>query len=100
MFEFHHLYIKNKHINVYKLLFQDTNSLMYEIELKIYKKILGGIKKCLILVAINISQNTRMIQTNYSMKKRQEEVIAVTIEVFVAWKPRYIHIWWTTKTYC
>ena len=100
MFEFHHLYIKNKHINVYKLLFQDTNSLMYEIELKIYKKILGAIKKCLILVAINISQNTRMIQTNYSMKKRQEEVIAVTIEVFVAWKPRYIHIWWTTKTYC
>ena len=73
---------------------------MYEIELKIYKKILGAIKKCLILVAINISQNTRMIQTNYSMKKRQEEVIAVTIEVFVAWKPRYIHIWWTTKTYC
>ena len=100
MFEFHHLYIKNKHINVYKLLFQDTNSLMYEIELKIYKKILGAIKKCLILVAINISQNTRMIQTNYSMKKRQEEVIAVAIEVFVAWKPRYIHIWWTTKTYC
>ena len=100
MFKFHHHYIKNKHINIYKLLFQDTNSLMYEIELKIYKKILGAIKKCLILVAIKINQDTRMIQTNYSMKKRQEEAIAVAIEVFVAWKPRYIQFWWTTKTYC
>ena len=64
MFEFHQHYIKYKHINIYKLLFQDTNSLMYEIELKIYKKILAAIKKCLILVTIKISQNTRMIQTN------------------------------------
>ena len=45
MFEFHHHYIKNKHINIYKLLLQDNNSLMFEIELKIYKKILGAIKK-------------------------------------------------------
>ena len=73
---------------------------MYEIELKIYKKILAAIKKCLILVTIKISQNTRMIQTNQSMKKGQEEATAVAIEVFVALKPRYIQFWWTTKTYC
>ena len=52
MYEFHNDFIKNKYSNGSRLLFTDTDSLMYEItKLKISMKILATIKKCLILVS-------------------------------------------------
>ena len=62
MYEFHYDYIKNKYVNNSKILF--TDSLMYEIKTDMFMKILVRIKKCLILVIIQLSQNIRMTQTN------------------------------------
>ena len=56
--------IKNKYDNKSRLLSTDTDSLMYELKLKVSTKILAVTKKCFILVMIRISQNTMMIQTN------------------------------------
>ena len=64
MNEFNYDYIKYKHGNNSRLLFTDTDSLMYEIKLKIFMKILVRIKKYLILEIIQLSQNIMMIQTN------------------------------------
>ena len=64
MYEFHYDCVKNKHGNNSRLLFTDTDSLMYEIKQNMYMKILVGVKKCLILASILLSQNIMMIQTN------------------------------------
>ena len=64
MHEFYHDYIKNKHGNNSKLLFTDSDSLMYEIKtIKMSIKIVATIKKCLTLVIIQESQNI-IIRTN------------------------------------
>ena len=69
MYKFHYDYGKNEYDNKSKLLFTDTDSLMYEIKLKISMKILAAIKKCLILVIIQLSQKTIIIQANSSLAK-------------------------------
>ena len=56
--------LKTKYDNKPKLLFKETDSLMYDIKTKDVYKDLATIKKCLILVIIRLSQNTMMIQTN------------------------------------
>ena len=61
MYEFHKGYIKNKHGNISRLLFTDTDILMYEIKTK---DVLVRIKKFLILAIIQLSQNIIIIQTN------------------------------------
>ena len=52
MYESYYDYIKNKYGNKSKLLFTDTDSLMYEIKTEDVMKILVAIKKCLISVII------------------------------------------------
>ena len=61
MYEFHKGYIKNKHGNNSRLLFTDTDILMYEIKTK---DVLVRIKNFLILAIIQLSQNIIIIQTN------------------------------------
>ena len=63
MYEFHYDYIKNEYSNNSRLLFTDTDSLMYEIKTEDIK-ILATIKKLLALVIIQLSQNIAIIQTN------------------------------------
>ena len=59
LFEFHYNYIKNKYGNNSRLLFTDTNSLMYEIETKdVYK---------------DFSKNKEMFDfSNYSTKSKYD----------------------------
>ena len=88
MYEFHYDCIKNKHGNNSRLLFTDTDSLMYEIKQNMYMKILVGVKKCLILAIILLSQNIMMIQTNQFFGKMKDETGGVTIKEFVELKPK------------
>ena len=63
MYEFHYDYIKNKYGNNSRLLFTDTDSLMYEIKTEdVYKDFSKD--KCLTLVIIQLSQHFMVIQTN------------------------------------
>ena len=62
MYKLHFDYIKNKYGNQSRLLFTDTDSLIYEIEAKMFMTVLVTIEKCLMLVIIHLSQNIKMIQ--------------------------------------
>ena len=64
LYEFHYDYIKNKYDNKSKLLFSDTDSLMYEIKTEYVYEDFSTDKKCLILVNIRSSQNAILIQRN------------------------------------
>ena len=66
MYEFHFDYIKNTYGNKPRLrLFSDTENLVWllNLKLKVLTKILVKIKKFLILVNIQLSQDFMMIQT-------------------------------------
>ena len=52
MYEFHYDYIKNKYDNKSKLLFTDTDSLMYEIKTEDVYEDFRSDKKCLISAII------------------------------------------------
>ena len=47
-----------------RLLFTDTDGLVYKIETKMFMTILVAIKKCLILATILLNQNLAIIQMN------------------------------------
>ena len=64
MYEFHYDYIRNKYDNISKLLFTDTDNLMYEIKTEDDYGVLNSDIAMLVLVIIWLSQNAKMIQTN------------------------------------
>ena len=64
MYKFHYDYIKNRYDNNSKLLFSDTDSLMYEVKTEYVCEDFSSDTKCLILVNIRSSQNAILIQTN------------------------------------
>ena len=64
MYEFHYDYIRNKYDNISKLLFTDTDNLMYEIKTEDDYGVLNSDIAMLVLVITWLSQNAKMIQTN------------------------------------
>ena len=62
MYELHYDYIKNKYDN--KLLFTDTDSLMYEIKIEDVCEDFSSEKEMFNSVIIRLSHYTKMIQTN------------------------------------
>ena len=65
MYEFHYDDVKIKHGSNSRLLFTDTDTLMYKIKTKVFMKILVRIKTFFILVVIHLSQSIIVIQTNW-----------------------------------
>ena len=64
IYEFHHDYIKSEYCNNSILLFTDTDKLMYKRKTEdVYEKFSSD-NKMLILVIIQLSENTMIIQTN------------------------------------
>ena len=64
MYEFHYDYIKNQYGNNSRLLFIDTDSLMYEIKTEdVYEDFSKG-KEMFDFSFIQLSQNIMMIQIN------------------------------------
>ena len=55
--------LKKNYGNDSRLLFTDTDSLIYEIKTEDFYESLATIKKCLTLVIIQLSQNIMIIQT-------------------------------------
>ena len=60
----YHACTKNEHGHKLSLLFTDTDSLMYEIKIEDIYENFNNDKKCLILVIIQLSQNSVIIQKN------------------------------------
>ena len=71
MYEFHYDYIRNKYDNISKLLFTDTDNLMYEIKTEDDYGVLNSDIAMLVLVIIWLSQNAKMIQTNSHYKNER-----------------------------
>ena len=67
-YEFHYDFIKNKYNNNSRLLFRETDSLMYEIKTKDVYEDFSNDKETFDFSNYS-SQNTLMIQANYSMVK-------------------------------
>ena len=64
IYEFHYDYIKKKYSNNSRLLFTDTDSLIYEIKTEDVYGEYSKDNKFFILVIIQVSQNIMIIQTN------------------------------------
>ena len=62
MYEFHYDCIKSKYNS--RLLFTETDSLMYEVKTEDVYKDFSNIKKCVTLIIIELSQNIMIVQTN------------------------------------
>ena len=54
-----------------------------KLELKMSMKVLAKIKKCLILVIIQLSQSIMMIKTKLVFGKKKDETASVAITEFV-----------------
>ena len=64
MYEFLHDYIKNKYGNNSRLLFTDTDGLIYEIKTEDVYEDFSNNKEMFDLVIIQVCQNIMIIQTN------------------------------------
>ena len=85
MYEFHYDYIKNKYDNKSKLLFTDTDSLMYEIKIEDVYKDLSSDKEM-------FDFSYYLTKSKYLNKlvigKMKDETDSVVIEEFVGLKPK------------
>ena len=59
-----------------------------ELKLKMSMTIIAAIKKCLIPLIIQLNQNAMIIQTNYSLAKRNIKQEAFANEEFFGLKPK------------
>ena len=76
---------KTLYRNNSRLLFTDTDNLVYEIKTEDVYEDFSNVRKCFILVIIRLSQNTTMIQTVGKMK---DETGGFAIQEFVGLKSK------------
>ena len=88
MFEFHYDYIKNKYNDKSKLLFTDTDSLMYEIKTEDVFEDFSGDKKMFDFTNYSTKSKYYDKSNKLVIGKMKDEAGGVAIEEFVGLKPK------------
>ena len=88
MYKFHYDYIKNKYDNKSKLLFTDTNSLMYEIKTKDVYEDFSSNKEMLDFSSYVTNSKYYDNSNKLVSKKMKDETRGIAIEEFVGLKPK------------
>ena len=88
MYKFHYDYIKNKYDNKSKLLFTDTNSLMYEIKTKDVYEDFSSNKEMLDFSSYVTNSKYYDNSNKLVIKKMKDETRGIAIEEFVGLKPK------------
>ena len=86
MYEFHYDYIKSKYDNNWRLLFIDTDSLMYEIKPEYVHEDFSKDKECLIYYSAEAKYYDD--SNKEVVGKMKDETCGVAIEEFVGLKPK------------
>ena len=94
MYEFHYDYIKNKYGNNSRLLFTDTDSLMYEIKTEDVYKDFSNDKE--MFDFSNYSTKSKYYDNSNKLvvDKMKDETAGVAIEEFVGLKPKMYLYWY------
>ena len=88
MYEFHYDYIKNKYSNKSKLLFTDTDSLMYEIKTEDVYEDFSSNKKMFDFSTCSTKSKYYDNPNKLVIRKMKDETGGVAIEEFVGLKPK------------
>ena len=88
MYEFHYDYIKNKYSNKSKLLFTDTDSLMYEIKTEDVYEDFSSNKKMFDFSTYSTKSKYYDNPNKLVIRKMKDETGGVAIEEFVGLKPK------------
>ena len=87
MYKFHFDYIKNKYGNSWRLLFIDTNSLIYEIKTEDIYEDFSNDKEMCNFSNYSIKSKYYDNSSKLVVRKMKDEVAGVAIEEFVGLKP-------------
>ena len=93
MYKFHYDYIKNKYDNKSKLLFTDTDSLMYEIKTEDVYKDFSNDKEMFDFSNYLTKSKYYDDSNKFVIGKMKDETCGVGIEEFVRLNQRYVHFW-------
>ena len=88
MYEFHYDYIKNKYGNNSRLLFTDTDSLMYQIKTEDVYKVFSNNKELFDFSNYSSKSKYHDNSNKLVVGKMKDETVGVAIEVFVGLKPK------------
>ena len=87
MYKFHFDYIQNKYGNSSRLLFTDTNSLMYQIKTEDIYEDFSNDKEMFDFSNYSIKSKYHHHSSKLVVRKMKDEVAGVAIEEFVGLKP-------------
>ena len=88
MYEFHYDYIKNKYGNKARLIFTDTDSLMYEIKTEDVFEDFSNDKKMFDFSNYSTKSKYCYYSNKWVVGKMKNETAGAAIKEFVGWKPK------------
>ena len=96
-YKFHYDYVRNKYGDKSKLLFRDTDSLMYEVKAEDFYGDFSGDKEMFDFSNLLTKPKHYDNSNKLVIKKMKNETGSVVNEEFVGLKPRCIHFWENSK---